>query len=274
LNTLSLPNTPEGEQAFGTVVESVSGFFRGAENFNEQVKTTDLVDRGHMIVSEITLFESDLRTFRSNLDAATSAAWIMRQLLGKSRLSALLWQQLRLRLAVEGFATNSSKGLANEAEANALIEQGLELASQEDSIPQFWRDRMEKAIEDASLAEPESAHLGNDSSDIQNKTDVELPTLVSSINDWLERVATRVNRIYGSSEVPATESDYALTVSNGIVSYRIIRNSGFVPYVFKHTEAVITPTVGVEVARGAFAVSDNRAAASKRTVWQILRLSP
>ena len=274
ISNLSPPNDVAGEQTFGAVVRNVNRLFRDSKSFGEQLKTTDLVDQGDRIASDISRFESDLCTFRSNLDEATNAAWIMRRLLGEPRQSLDIRRQLRMRLALAEHAANSSNWVDNEAETNALIDQSLIISTKEDSIQQSWRDRMEKAIMNARSVDDARSPLEYDLSDIQEKIDVELPTLVSSINDWQLRVAARVNSIYIGSEVPASESDYALTVSNGTVSYRIFRFSDFVPYELKQVEGPITPIEGVEVARGAFAVTENRSSPSRKTLWQILRLSP
>jgi len=175
---------------------------------------------------------------------------------------------------VLGTIPGSSKPALDEAETNLLIDRYLQLLSEDQGLPQFWRDRLTTTITNVGQNSTGIKSLANSLTEIHTKADFQLPALVLAINDWQDRLAARVDDIFQRSDVPTTLSNFNLSPipSNGVVSYRITRTNEFQPYVFRPTASSATAMAKVEVSRGVFAV-DDKGSGPKRTLWQILRFT-
>jgi hypothetical protein len=268
---------PLGDTDFRNLVIRADNLFRETRNLEIEFATADLVSAGRGIEESIFGYQNDVRSFKQNLNAAQEAVWVVKQLAdspGDPLLSLQIREQLRERLNAGSVTLGSSKPALDVAETNEQIDRYFKLLSDRNSIPQVSQKELGDQITEFKRTDRASQSLDTAVQAIDDKVTAKLPRLISQINDWQRRLAARINEIYQDSQMPVTQSDSALNLvpSSGIVSYRIVRTSEFEPYIFMSEGTDFQPS-GVEVSRGAFAVTENPPQQPKRTVWQILRLA-
>jgi hypothetical protein len=265
------------EQKFRALVKMADGLFGDVKNLGAELAATDLVSQGRAIETEIAGYEKDHGSFQSNLDAARDAALVVEQLneVDPPLLSLQIRSLLRRRMAAEAAIPGSSKPTLDEAEANEQIDRYLELLKNANSIQRSWADTLTQKVADLRKEKEVFTFLDLQQSLVDDKIHGELPVLIARINEGQEHLAARIDDIYESNTIDVTESQFGLDsiAANGVVSYRILRTNEFEPYVVTQDKSIYIPPSSVEVSRGAFAVIDISPSRSRRTVWQILRLT-
>jgi len=269
------------EQQFRGVVGDADGLFTDVRNLGDELRMAGFDSEGRRIESEIDSYEEDAYAFRANLEAAKGAIRILKQFQGRDAkpvFSLQLRELLRSRFANSASGSGTSKPTLDDAELNALVDQYLNLLKSSQSIPQLWRQSLETFCNLNQTTHNPDAFLVN-RNEIQTKIDVQLPTLISSINVLQERLALELNEQYELSNVPVSESDFGLGAfpANGVVTYRIVRTNGFEPYLLGQTGSTPVRSGAVEVSAGAFGITlvtpPPPEARKPRTIWQILRLT-
>lgn len=264
-----------GEEVFRGVLDRAESYFADAQNFSAEIAAAGLLSRARSLEASIAAYNLDLESYAADLDAAKGASWIMQLFVdaGDPPFSLQLREQLRRQLALAGSLPGAPGPVLDEGETNALIDRYLALFKSSDSLPQSWRQSL-----DSTLLPPASlpgTAFAAELDEIRVRIHIQLPVLVSEINDWQERLAARLNFIYSNSEIPFSERDFdiGMTAPHGVVSYKVIRVSEYEPYVFTQSDGKAQPVANVEVSRGAFAVDDSSLPPAKsRTIWQLLRV--